>query len=337
MEIGIALKKGFRGASKAWKGILIIWFSIFVLAMLVRSPFKSALQGAYGDSMIVEELNDVIDAEALTDLGMPFLVSVFLQVVRTSSLVYLLMFILTVFFTGGMFAYLTDPSRDFKVSSFFKHSSEKFSSFLLVKILVSLMILPSVILSYLFLGLMITSKGIAGKIILLALSLVTIWLVVEILAAGDFARARLEMEPNVKGSKAMKFGLRAAFKYKCESVAIVLPILLIQFILSYVAMSLVMHNVFATAGIMLLVVQIFVCFKTFAKVWRFGCITDLASQVPRAVVPKETVEETAPSEEELEPEGPSLTSVRLTQNMLQANDMLALKRKISARHFQEKK
>ena len=337
MEIGIALKKGFRGASKAWKGILIIWLSIFVLAMMVRSPFKSALQGAYGDSMIVEELDGVVNAEAITDLGSPLLISVVLQVVKSSILAYLLMFILTAFFTGGMFSYLTDPSREFKVSAFFKHSSEKFSSFLLVKVLVSLMLLPSIILLYFIFQYMVLSNGIAGKLIYLVLLLLDVWVIVEILAAGDFARARLEMEPEVKGTKAISFGLKAAFRYKHESIAIVLPILLIQFILSFMAMSLVMHNVLSAAVAILLVVQIFVCLKTFVKVWRFGSITDIASQIPRVVTTKEIEEETAPSEEELEPEGPSLTSVRLTQNMLQANDMLALKRKIRTRQYYEKK
>ena len=337
MEIGIALKKGFKGASKAWKGILIIWLSIFVLALLVRSPFKSALQGAYGDSMLVEELNDVINAEAITDLGTPVITSLLIQVVKSSLLAYLLTFLLTAFFTGGMFAYLTDPSREFKVSAFLKHSSQKFSSFLLVKILVAMMIILCAVLSYLLFGMILVSNGIGGKILFAALLLAVIWIVVEILAAGDFARARLEMEPEVKGLKAMAFGLKAAFKYRCESTAIVFPILLIQFLLSYLAMSLVMHNVFSAAGIMLLAVQIFVCLKTFAKVWRFGSITDIASQIPRAVATKEIEEEIVPSEEELEAEGPSLTSLRLTQNMLQANDMLALKRKISARHYFEKK
>lgn len=286
MKIFQAFNNGLRDALKSWKGVIIIWLVSFVLISFVKMPVVGSLNTLFGSSMITEQLNESIDVEVFADLGTENLFAIGASMIKSVGFAWVIAFLLNIFLTGGMFDYLSNTSREFKLKGFLKASSSYFGSFFVIKLFSSLLIVVCAFFLYLFVYLINTLDGAFVQVICGVVAAGVVFFILQILVASDYARAKKITRPDAKGSKAFGYGFKVAFsKYMLPSLSLMLLMIVIQVII-LLPLSGKVLSWFpqGQGGVFMLFVcaQIMYLMNTFMKVWRFGCFTNLMQQIPVA-------------------------------------------------------
>ena len=117
MKIFSSLRKGFELVCRARTGVLITWFLFFLLTLSLVYPLRSALNSAFGGSMITERLAEGLDIEVFADLGttgMGILSSF------TGGLIFtfLVAFLLNAFVSAGLFGIMRKDTGGFSAREF---------------------------------------------------------------------------------------------------------------------------------------------------------------------------------------------------------------------------
>jgi hypothetical protein len=136
MKIFSALKSGFSRTLRSWKGVLIVWFSMFILVLVFIYPLRSSLNSAFGKSMITEKLADGFDIEVFADLG-PALKSLFSFFTAGFMLVWFIGFVMNAFLTAGLFGSVRKESGRFSFQEFLSAGLKNFWSFLIITVIIT--------------------------------------------------------------------------------------------------------------------------------------------------------------------------------------------------------
>lgn len=233
MNPGEALINGFKGTLRTWRGVIVVWILSLILTSLVTIPLKSSFKAVLGKSMITEKFTGGIIAEVIPDFGTAFnsLLSSF-----SAGLVFLILawLLMNVFLTGGLFGCLSRDNRDFSFAAFFRKSSENFSSFLVIMVIMNLIILLMIIILFLVplfiagLSESVTEAGVY-RTFLISGSVTMIFLLV-LLVISDYARAWKAENKQAGSFRAVGFGFRQAFRNLPVSFFFMLVVVLIQFL-----------------------------------------------------------------------------------------------------------
>jgi putative exporter of polyketide antibiotics len=284
MKILKSFISGARISVKSWRGMLIAWLLTLILVSLVAIPFKGALNGAFGNSMITEKLAEGFNTELFTDLGptLKVIVSFF-----SSGLLFLLFisFFMNIFLSGGFFSSLRKGNSLFTIQEFFRSSSRNFWSFVVITLITRLILnfitgiviaVPIIVIT--------TSENISTEISIIIASvsgLVSIVVIPVMLLVADYARARQVSDENPSCFQAIGFGFSEVFRKFWSSYPLMLAILLVQIIFILLVFKTIpaWRPVSGTGIILLFLVSQFLFFiRIFLKVWRYGSVTALMQE-----------------------------------------------------------
>jgi hypothetical protein len=281
MKVFSSLKTGFSVSLRSWKGILIVWFSLFILVSVLMYPFRSSLASAFGTSMITEKLAGGFDFEAFADLG-PKLKGLFSFLSAGFIIVYLAGFIANAFLTGGLFYSVRKESGKFSSREFFMAGSKNFWSFLVISLIITIIIsflsgiiilVPVIIVSL--------SETISDKdayIIVTCAVAVLLSIIPVLLLVADYARARKNANENNSCFRALGFGFSQAFRKFRISYILMVFLILAQIALGIMIMLIVPAWKPVTGlGVFLLLIisQLMFYFRLFLKTWRYASVTSL--------------------------------------------------------------
>jgi len=281
MIIFSSLKTGILRSVRSWKGVLIVWFILYILVMVFMYPFRNSLGSAFGASMITEKLAGGFDIQAFTDLGST-LKSLSKFFTAGFAIIYLIGFIINAFLTGGLFSSLRNNSEKFSYQEFFRGCSVNFWSFLVISLIITLImsLLSGIILLIPF-GIITTSETITEKnAYTLVISAVAFLLMIIplFLLVADFARAGKAANSNLSCFSALGFGFSHTFRNLKLSCILMLFLILAQIVLGILILSILPAWRPATGGgvfLLLIISQLMVYFRLLLKTWRYASVTSL--------------------------------------------------------------
>jgi len=285
MKIFSSLKSGFSRALKSRKGVLIVWFSLFILVLVFIYPLRGSLNSAFGRSMITEKLADGFDIEVFADLGstlkslMSFFTAGFLCVYFTG-------FIMNAFLTAGLFGSVKKENGKFSAQEFFRSASKNFWSFLIITLIIDVIIY---FYSGLFLGVPIVivelsetiSEKTAFTIVIFAIVFSILLLPVFLLVA-DYARAWKSANENESGFKAIGVGFSHIFKNFWPSYIMMILLILAQVVLGiFIILILSVWKPVTGGGVFLLLIisQLMLYARLLLKTWRYASVTSLMERM----------------------------------------------------------
>ena len=284
MKIFSSLELGFKRALKSRKGVLILWFSMFILVLLLIFPLRRSLGSAFGGSMITDKLANGFDIEVFADLGttLKSLISFF---TAGFLFVYLIGFVMNAFFTAGLFGSVRKDSGKFSSQEFFRAASKNFWSFLIISLIIDVVIY---FFSGLFIGVPIAfvefSETISEKtsfsIVIFVLVFYFLLLPVFLLAA-DYARAWKLANENESGFRAVVAGFSCTFKNFWPSYIMMILLILVQVVLGIIIiLFLPGWKPVSGAGVFLLLIisQLMIYARLFLKTWRYASVTSMMEE-----------------------------------------------------------
>jgi hypothetical protein len=282
MKIFKALWSGFLKATYAWKGILLIWFSTFLMISLVTFPIKGALKSGFGKSMITDRFTDGIDLSVMTDL-LSNAKSLLPSFSSGLFIVLLIGFLLNTFLSGGLFDSLKKSEKRFSAAQFFAASSDNFWSFLVISVLISGIIL--------FLGFLVVllpvnisiqsksaSEG-APFITLIISGAAYLILVMIFYMVADYARAWQVKNKKNSCFAALGYGFSKSFGKFLSSFPVMLISVVVQLLFVFGALSIISRWKPSSGGgifLLFIVSQLLVFARYTLKAWRYGSITSLS-------------------------------------------------------------
>ena len=281
MIVFSSLKTGFLRSLQSWKGVLIIWFVMFILVSVFMYPFRSSLGSAFGASMITEKLEAGFDIEAFADLG-SILKNLASFLTAGFIIVYLTGFIINAFLTGGLFHSLRKDSGKFSFQEFFRGCSANFWSFIVISLIITLIInFLSAIVLLIPLVIISSSETISEKnafaIVILAVAFILIIIPVFLLVA-DYARAGKAANPNLSCFAALGFGFSQTFGKLKSSYILMLLLILAQITLGAVIL-LILPEWRPVTGpgvfFLLIISQLMFFIRLLLKTWRYASVTSL--------------------------------------------------------------
>jgi hypothetical protein len=288
MKIFTSLKSGFYRAIRSWKGVLVVWFALFLLVLVFICPFRGSLNSAFGNSMITEKLKDGFDIEVFADLGstLKSLMSFF---TAGFFVVYLIGFVMNAFLSAGLFGSVRNENRKYSSQEFFRSASKNFWSFLIISLIIDVIIY---FLSVLFFGLPIAladtsetlSEGTILKIVIIAIVLYLLLLPVFLLTA-DYARAWKSANENGSGFKATGVGFGRTFKYFFQSYIMMVLLILAQVALGLVILLILPGWEPVTGGgvfLLLIISQLLLFARLLLKTWRYASITSMMEEFTKS-------------------------------------------------------
>jgi hypothetical protein len=281
MRIFNSLRTGIFRALRSWKGVLIVWFIVFMLVSAFMYPLRSSVDSAFGTSMITEKLSAGFDIEIFADLGPLFksLVSFFLSGILVA---YSAGFILNSFLTGGLFNIVRENEGQFSGREFFRAGALNFWPFLFISLIVTLII---ILLGLILIGIpsliagaseTISEKG-AFNLVISGLVVFLVIMPLPVLIA-DYARAWKTVNGNSSCFRALGFGFSYTFRNFLSSFFTVVPLIMFQIILGYMVLTILSGWRPVTGGglfILLIISQLMLCLRILLKVWRYASITYL--------------------------------------------------------------
>lgn len=281
MRIFNSLRTGIFRALRSWKGVLIVWFIMFMLISAFMYPLRSSVDSAFGTSMITEKLSAGFDIEIFADLGPLFksLVSFFLSGILVA---YSAGFILNSFLTGGLFNIVRENEGQFSGREFFRAGALNFWPFLFISLIVTLII---ILLGLILIGIpsliagaseTISEKG-AFNLVISGLVVFLVIMPLPVLIA-DYARAWKTVNGNSSCFRALGFGFSYTFRNFLSSFFTVVPLIMFQIILGYMVLTILSGWRPVTGGglfILLIISQLMLCLRILLKVWRYASITYL--------------------------------------------------------------
>ncbi len=281
MKIFSSLKSGFSRALKSRKGVLIVWFSLFILVMVFIYPLRRSLNSAFGLSMITEKLANGFDIEVFADLGsaLKSLMSFF---TAGFMFVYLIGFVLNAFLTAGLFGSVRKENGKFSSQEFFRAGAKNFWSFLIILLILTLIInffsgilvgVPMMIAS--------GSDSISEKsrYIIVITSIVVLLLCLPVfLLVADYARAWKSAHENESLFKAIGAGFSHTFSKFWPSYIMMFLLILAQIALGILIMLILPTWKPVRGGgvfLLLIVSQLMLYVRLLLKTWRYGSVTSL--------------------------------------------------------------
>jgi hypothetical protein len=284
MKILNSLKSGFYQALKAWKGILLVWLILLILASFTTIPLRGGLKSAFGNSMITEKLAEGFSLEAYMDLG-PALKTIVSSATSGFLFIFLIGFIANAFLTGGLFGSLKKDCIRFSSGEFFGNGAKNFWSFLLISLIITLII---TFLSFIIVGIpltiIITAETISEKTAFMtgvAVVLVFLILLPILLIAADYARAKKASDESFSWSRSLGYGFTLTFRKFWSSYLMMLMLILCQVILALLIMSILpgWKPVKGSGVFLLLIVsQLLLFARLLLKTWRYGSFTAMMEE-----------------------------------------------------------
>ena len=308
MKILSHLKKGAVRSLKAWKGVLVIWFLIFILISLVVLPVRSGFKSMIGSSMITELLTESINADVITDLLQG--VRSLMPVLKSGFLLIILMgFFMNAFLTGGIFSILGNKNNNHSISHFFAGGASNFWSVLVINLMVTLIFIVTVSILGGIPALIVTGSGTPepgsmGKVIRISMIIMALLLPVILLVA-DYARAWQVVHDSKKPFKAIGFGFSRSFKTFLVSYPVMLILVLIQSGFGALVMSNLLTSKPATGGgvfLLFLSSQILFFLRLMLRVWRYGSVTSLMEDTATKLPEPANIKSVSPDQSVLDAE-----------------------------------
>lgn len=274
MKFTTAIRTGIVRPGKAWKGILATWFVTLVFSSLLILPARSAMNSAYGDSLITGRLHGAIDAEVLAELG-PSLGNIISSLGMSFLLLLFAGFLINVFLSAGLFAGVSH----FR-TGFWTAAGAYFWSFLVIMLIVGVIMLFLLFFA-LFAAAMISGIDnimsemkliraflVAGAVFLFILPVFILW--------ADYARAWQVRSDSNRPFTALGFGMKQTFRTFFSSWIMMALLLIIQAAYWWLAMK-VLPGLYSgwegSVNFFLLAAQIAIIIKIFLRVLRYSCVT----------------------------------------------------------------
>jgi hypothetical protein len=281
MNILSSLKSGFLRALNTRKGVLIVWFSLFVMVLLFIYPLRGSINSAFGRSMITEKLAEGFNIEVFADLGstikslLSFLTAGFM-------LVYLVGFVLNAFMTAGLFGSVRNESGKFSSPEFFRAGSKNFWSFLVISFIVSAMMklvsgfvigIPLIIVH---LSENTSEKGVFTVVVT---AIVVCFLILPVFfLIADYARAWKAANENASCWKAIGFGISRTFGKFWQSYIMMILLIAAQIVLGVLIILFLQVWKPVTGGgvfLLLIISQIMLYVRLLLKTWRYASVTSM--------------------------------------------------------------
>lgn len=265
----------------SWKGVLIVWFSLFLLVTVFIYPLRGSMNSAIGSSMITEKLKPGMDIEVFADLGNTL--KTLLSFMRRGAAILLLAgFILNSFLTAGLFSSVKKESGKFSAGNFFRSGAENFWSFLLISFIITiLMFLICVFLIILPIGLVISSDVLSertGLVIILTTILIFFLVIPRFFLVADFARAFRAENEKESGLRALSHGFSLGFRKSWPSYFMMLFLIIVQIgfmALVYLILPGWRPSSGSGAFTLLIVSQLAIYLRLMLKTWRYASVTSL--------------------------------------------------------------
>ena len=289
MKIFRSLKSGFYRAWKSRKGVLIFWFSLFLLVLALIYPLRGSLSSAFGSSMITEKLADGFDIEVFADLG-PTFSSLFSFITAGFMFTYLIGFILNAFFTAGLFGSVRKENGKFSQQEFFGAASKNFWPFLIISLIITgIMYFFCSILLGVPLALTSMSDTMPEKnrvAIMIAACAVTLLLIPVFLLAADYSRAWKATNENESIFKSIGFGFGQTFSKLWSSYIMMILLIFSQIILGIlVLLILPAWKPVSGGGVFLLLIisQLLLFARLLLKTWRYASVTSMMEETTKTI------------------------------------------------------
>lgn len=288
MKIFSSLKSGFSRALKSRKGVLIVWFLMFILVLVFIYPLRRSLSSAFGQSMITEKFANGFDIEVFADLGstLKSLLSFF---TAGFMFVCLIGFVLNAFLTSGLFGSVRKESGKFSSQEFFSAGSKNFWSFLIILLIITAIL-------YFFSGILIgvpmtilSNPGTLSEksqytILFIAIVILLLCLPIFLLIA-DYARAWKAAHENESCFKAVGAGFHCTFSKFWPSYFMMFLLILAQIALGLVIMMILPAWKPVTGGgvfLLLIISQLMLYARLLLKTWRYASVTSLMEETQTA-------------------------------------------------------
>lgn len=284
MKIFSSLKTGFLRALNTWKGVLIVWFTMFILVLLFIYPLRSSLNSAFGMSMITEKLAGGFDIEVFADLG-PAMKSILSFFTAGFILVYLIGFVVNAFLTAGLFGSVRRDSVKFSSQEFFRAGSKNFWSFLVISFIITLIIN---FLSGLIVGIPMAVVSVSENVsekgafaVVIAAILFLLLLLPFFFLVADYARAWKAANENRSCFRAIGFGFSHTVRNFCRSYLMMAMLILAQIIFCMLIMLTLPGWKPVTGGgvfLLLIISQIMFYVRILLKTWRYAGVTSMMEE-----------------------------------------------------------
>ena len=280
-KIAYSLGSGFVRARNSSKGVLIFWFSMFVLVMVLIYPLRNSLNAGFGNSMITDQLADGFDIEVFADLG-PAMNSILSFLTAGFIFVSLAGFLLNSFMTAGLFSCVRKSGLKFSAQEFFRAGAKNFWSFLVITLIITLIIS---ILSAIIIGISILVKNLSESMsektcfIIMSASIILCLLILPVLLlTADYARAWRSSNENDSCFRAIGKGFGLTFSKFWSSYFMMIVLILVQVLPGILIIFLLPLWKPVTGGgvlLLLIVSQSMFYLRLHFKTWRYASVTSM--------------------------------------------------------------
>jgi hypothetical protein len=293
MKIFSSLITGFYRAIKSFRGILIVWLTMFLLLVVFIYPLRGSLNSAFGNSMITEKLAHGIDIEVFADLG-PALQSLLSFITSGFILIFFIGFVINAFLTAGLFGSVRKGNSKFSAQEFFRAGSKNFWSFLIITLIITL-------ITYFFSGIIIgvpmmiiagmetISEKTQYSVVIASIVILLLILPVFFLVA-DYARAWKASHEDESCFSAIGFGFSNTFSKFWSSYIMMLLLIASQIILGIIILLILPSWKPVSGGgvfLLLIISQLLLLTRLMLKTFRYASVTSLmeetASTIPENI------------------------------------------------------
>ena len=297
------LRQAFRRTAQHWQIVLLIFLTNLVLGLFLAFPAFNILQQSSDNSLIFNNLVNDFDFTVFNDFlnkcgkSLPPLLPVSLALTG----IYVL---LNIFFSGGILSQFT-LRNTFNLSDFLKNSAHYFLPFLAIFLIQLVFIIFAFATSIALFGIFGVIANESTEPTFMAWMLLPsgfmFYYFTYLLNIGDYARVILHRDTLLNPWKAFWKASRYVFQnFKTMQVYWAVLIVIFVFILIYLSIesSIGMKSGF-TIWLMLLVQQVFIFVRVFARIWNLSNAYDYVSLRPIPLTEKPViVEPTAEDENE---------------------------------------
>lgn len=283
MKMLAALKTGIIRMPRSLNGVLVTWFVYLMMTYLFTNPARNVLNSGFGQSMIVQRMEENIDIEVLSDLG-PVLKSSISSISSGFVILIIAGFIINAFFSGGFFKTVRKGGNS-SLSEFFHSCSRNFWPFLFITLFTNLitlfMIIMFIAIPGMFIGAGDQSETAVLKMYIIAFSLFILVILPFLVLVNDYARAWQVENGGNKFFRALGFGFGTTIRTFLSSWPLMLVVFLVQLLYLWLAVSIIPGMTPSSAGgifMLFLVSQLLLIGRLLLRVFRYGCVTSLMEQ-----------------------------------------------------------
>ena len=272
MKLVKALRSGFVRAGHSIKPIIIIWIINLFAISLVAAPFRNFIISTVGNSNASQMIKEGFNINFWADLG-PGLLPALSSLASGFLLLFVTLFLINLFLSGGLFDSLRANTRRYMTGNFFKSSAKLFFAYLLATLLLMLIAL---LYGGLVIGVpIIISRANDGDGFPLLLKITRIIFILSIplvLLIIDYARTWLAANGPSKVFKAISYGFKATFSAFISSYVFMILMIAIQGGFVYLASKLMSYSPETGGGLLVLFLlsQVLFLVRLFLRAWRYG-------------------------------------------------------------------